>query len=36
MAAQFLTQRVVRVAGEEWGCLFVGMHLVLKRWLERK
>jgi len=30
MAAQPLTQRVVRAAGEGWSCLFAGMHLALK------
>jgi len=32
----YLTQRVVRAAGEGWGCLFAGVHLVLKGWLGRK
>jgi len=36
MADQPFSQRVARVAGEGWGCLFAGMHLALKEWLGRK
>jgi len=36
IAAQPLPQRVARVAGEGWGCLFTGMHLALNGWLGRK
>jgi len=36
MAAQPLSQRVARAAGEGWGCLFIGMQLTLNGWLGRK
>ena len=36
MADQPFSQRVARVVGEGWGCLFAGMHLALKEWLGRK
>jgi len=36
IAAQPLTQRVVRATGEGWGCLFAGVYWVLKGWLGRK
>jgi len=31
MAAQPLSQRVARATGEGWGCLFMRVHLTLKR-----
>jgi hypothetical protein len=36
MADQPLPHRVSRTAWERWGCLFAGIHLILKGWLERK
>jgi len=31
MAELSLPLRVAKIAGEGWGCFFIGMHLALKR-----
>jgi len=31
-----LSQRVAKTARKGWSCLFIGMHLALKGWFERK
>jgi len=31
-----LSWRVTKIVGEGWGCLFIGMHLILKGWFRRK